>query len=187
MVNKFFFTLQYWLKNPPWDTGITPPEVVAFLEENPPGKALDLGCGTGTNVLTMAEYGWEAVGVDFVPRAIRIARGKARRQGVSDQVTFQVGDVLSADIFRGFYNLILDIGCFHSFSGNEIGQYASNVAGHLSPGGSLLLYAHLTLDLGPGHGATETDLDILGRELTLVKRQDGEESARPSAWLQFRK
>ena len=88
MVGKIFFTLQYWLKNPPWDTGVTPPELYAYLESNPPGKALDLGCGTGTNVITMAEYGWDVTGVDYIPRAIRIAERKARRAGAGGKNPF---------------------------------------------------------------------------------------------------
>lgn len=185
MARKFFFTLQYWLKDPPWDTGVTPPEVVQFLRGNPPGRALDLGCGTGTNVITLAEYGWQATGIDFVPRAIQTARRKARRRGFADQVDFQVGDALSRDSFQGEYNLILDIGCFHSFSDEEAEIYAINVSEHLTEGGSLLLYAHLRQGSGPGHGASEEGLATLGDYLRLSWRQDGEESFRPSAWMEF--
>ncbi|MEA2667437.1 MAG: hypothetical protein QOJ33_371, partial [Chloroflexota bacterium] len=39
----------------------------------------------------MASKGWKAIGVDFVPRAIRTARAKAARTG--DSVVFMVGDV----------------------------------------------------------------------------------------------
>ena len=137
MANRIFFTLQYWLKNPPWDSGITPPEVYQFLEENPPGRALDLGCGTGTNVITLAERGWQASGIDFVPRAIRIARQKARKKGLIDRTGFQVGDALSKQSFQGEYDLILDIGCFHSFSDAEAEIYAANINDHLAAGGSM--------------------------------------------------
>ena len=41
------------------------------------GRALDLGCGTGTNSIYLAQHGWETTGVDFVPRAIGIAKRKA--------------------------------------------------------------------------------------------------------------
>jgi cyclopropane fatty-acyl-phospholipid synthase-like methyltransferase len=185
MARKAFFTFLYWFRDPPWDTGVTPPEVYRFLENNPPGRALDLGCGTGTNVITLAEHGWQGTGVDFVPRAIRLARRKGRRAGLESRVNFIVGDVLSPDSFRGVYDLILDIGCFHSFSGPDVETYGINAREHLVPGGSLLLYAHLNQGQGSSHGASEASLDKLGEFLTLKWRENGEESARPSAWFEF--
>src|SRR6476660_4677670 len=68
----------------PWDTGVTPPEVVDLIEGPSavaPGRAIDLGCGTGTNVRYLAEHGWDATGVDAVPAAI--GRAMARLDGVS--------------------------------------------------------------------------------------------------------
>lgn len=187
MARKLFFTLQYWLNNPPWDSGITPPEVYDYLEGNAPGQALDLGCGTGTNVLTMANYGWRVTGIDYIPRAIRVAKKKTRRAGLADQADFFVGDVLNSEAIVGEYELILDIGCLHSFSGLDIERYREIVTKSLAPGGTLLLYVHLNKGQGPGHGINETDLLKLECSLSLVNRQDGEESSRPSAWLRFQK
>jgi SAM-dependent methyltransferase len=187
MMRKLFFTLQYWFKDPPWDTGETPPEVYKFLEEHPPGRALDLGCGTGTNVITLAENGWRANGVDFVPRAIRAARRKARRAGVGDRTGFKVGDALSPDSFEGEYDLILDIGCFHGFPEEAASRYGRNLRDHLAGEGSFLLYVHLNQEPGQGHGASEASLAKLEEYLELSWRKDGEESDRPSAWLEFRK
>ena len=187
MVGKLFFTIRYWLNNPPWDTGITPPEVYDFLKNHPPGNALDLGCGTGTNALTLASNGWQTTGVDYIPKAIRAARRKEKRMGLGDNVNFQVADALAYQPQEGLFDLILDIGCFHSFRGEDVGQYARNISRLLATGGSLLLYVHLNLDPGPGHGAGESDLAVLEEYLTLVKRQDGQESSRPSAWLEFEK
>lgn len=187
MPGKLFFSLLYWFRNPPWDTGITPPEVHRFLEGHPPGTALDLGCGTGTNVITLAEQGWQASGIDFVPRAIRSARRKAHRAGMEGSTSFRVGNVLEPGALKGEYDLVLDIGCFHSFGGGDVIRYARNVSGVIKPGGSLLLYAHLREEPGLGHGATESDLKALEKHLTLVQRQDGEEGSRPSAWLEYRK
>ena len=187
MARKFFFALTYWFGIPPWDTGITPPEVYQFLEGNSPGRALDLGCGTGTNVITIAEYGWQVEGVDYVSRAVSAARRKAVRKGLGDKVKFRIGDVLSPDSYRDFYDLILDIGCFHSFSGVDVDRYIKAVSSHLAPNGSLLIYVHLSENSDSEHGASEASLTKLGEKLQLVKRVDGEESARPSAWLEFKK
>jgi len=70
------FIERYKNQDAPWDTGITPPEIVAIAGELPPGKAIDLGCGTGTNVRYLLEQGWTADGVDFVPQAIELAQAK---------------------------------------------------------------------------------------------------------------
>ena len=69
---KWVYERQYRRGAPRWDTGVTPPEVVEVFEgEDPPsGRALDLGCGTGTNVLYLARHGFEVVGVDVSPLAI---------------------------------------------------------------------------------------------------------------------
>ena len=73
-----------------WDTGITPPELLALLETLEPGTALDLGCGTGTNAIELASRGWFVTGVDFSSLAIDNARRKA---GWVSGVTFVEGDV----------------------------------------------------------------------------------------------
>ncbi len=188
MLRRLFFRMMYLFSDPPWDTGVTPPEVYQFLEENPPGRALDLGCGTGTNAVTLAKHGWLVTGIDFVPRAIRSARRKARREGVEDQVDFQVGDVLEINHLEGPYDLILDIGCFHSFSGEEINRYASNVHNLAAWRGTLLIYAHLKREEGDDRGVTERDIEVLTSCFQLVNREEGwEGESRRSLWLEFEK
>ena len=74
---------QYWyFRKPPWDTGISPPELLEFIQTHRPGRAIDIGCGTGTNVITLVRAGWDVTGVDFAPRAIKFARQKLKRAGV---------------------------------------------------------------------------------------------------------
>ncbi len=57
----------------PWDTRITPPEVQDFWSGgllSPVGVALDMGCGTGTNVSFLASLGLEAVGLELSHAAL---------------------------------------------------------------------------------------------------------------------
>jgi SAM-dependent methyltransferase len=78
-IRRFFFDRAYRRGRTPWDTGVTPPEVVEVVEGSgamQPGRALDLGCGTGTNVWYLAQHGFDVVGVDFSTLAIRAARVK---------------------------------------------------------------------------------------------------------------
>ena len=56
----------------------------------PGAVVLDIGCGTGSLALRLAETGADVHGLDLSDEMIRIARGKARAQEV-DNVTFHVG------------------------------------------------------------------------------------------------
>lgn len=187
MIRKLLFNLWYFQRHPlPWDTGISPPELVDFIRQNPPGRALDLGCGTGTNVITLARHGWEANGVDFAWRAIRLARRKAREAGV--QARFEVGDVTRLHKPPASFDLILDIGCFHSLSASGREAYLRQAASLLAPNGAFLLYAFIREGFSrSGSGLVEAELEEIASHMELVQRKDGSERGqRPSAWLLFR-
>jgi SAM-dependent methyltransferase len=143
-MNQIIYRLLYRLTRPGWDTGITPPEVVdAFSAGDiPPGPALDLGCGTGTNVIYMAKQGRQAFGVDFVSRAIATAAEKARQAGAAGQTRFLVGDVTKLGrLGLPLCAFALDMGCFHGLSTEQQGHYAAGLSTQLTPGGRFMLYA----------------------------------------------
>jgi len=56
----------------PWDSPDPAPELVELLHSGriPRGRALDIGCGTGTNVRYLASRGYDVLGIDFSGRAI---------------------------------------------------------------------------------------------------------------------
>ncbi len=187
LLKRLSFALAYY-RRPPWDTGIAPPEVEAFIAERPPGRALDLGCGTGASSLALAKAGWQVTGIDFVPRAIAIARQRAARENLA--VDFRVGNVvhLPPALFALPHDLILDIGCFHSLSTGERVHYLHNLDRLLAPGGTWLLYAFLQTDDRRQPGIHPADLEIAALHLSLVRRQDGiDRKERPSAWFWFEK
>jgi cyclopropane fatty-acyl-phospholipid synthase-like methyltransferase len=142
--SRFSFWLAYRRGFMPWDTGISPPELVAVIEGDgalPPGKALDLGCGTGTNSIYLAQHGWDVSGVDFTARALERASQKAARAGV--QVKFYRGDVtrLGKLPLRGPFDLLFDLGCFHGLAPQGRAAYVQGVAALSKPGTLFLLYA----------------------------------------------
>jgi len=184
-VRRIFFSVLYWLpRRPRWDTGTTPPELERFVANAPPGRALDLGCGTGTNVVYLARHGWEAVGVDFVGRAIAKARRRAREAGVPDRSSFFIADVTRLQFLSGPFDLALDIGCLHSLPVRDRAAYAAALARLVRPGGVFLLYAFAPG--GPATGLTADDVRAMFTDrFDVVRVEEGR--GRPSAWYTLMK
>jgi len=180
---KLFFSI-YYLRKPPWDTGLTPPEVEEFVQNNPPGRALDLGCGTGTNVIYLAQHGWQAIGVDFVEKAIRLARRKAHQAGVEAKFFFD--DVTRLSEIGGQFELVLDIGCFHSLSERAKRVYVANLSRLIVPHGIFLLYGFTDHQNSGDVGLNSDDLKLLSDHLQLLDRRTGKDGNHTSAWLTYR-
>jgi SAM-dependent methyltransferase len=186
MFRRLAFNFWYFRK-PPWDSGISPPELLEFIRTHPAGKAIDLGCGTGTNVITLAKAGWQVSGVDFAPRAIRMAKNKLKRGKI--EADLRVGDVTRLDNITGPFDLALDIGCFHSLPRTGKVDYLTQLDRILAPGGSWLMYGFFNpAPLQPGPGLAEAEIDQISSRFTLLSRQNGfDRRERPSAWFLFQK
>jgi SAM-dependent methyltransferase len=184
------FDLKYLLDQKPWDTGVTPPEVKELIESNAlsPGRALDLGCGTGTNCIYLAHHGWEAVGVDFSAVAIQWARLKARRAGVTCQ--FHHADATDLSFLVDPFDLALDIGCLHSIPQKERQQYRAALSRLVRPGGLYMLYAFTGRpDRPTPRGVTPTQVRHLFAPAFVVQRQEGgdDPTGPQSAWYWLRR
>ncbi len=180
--HRWEFEWRYWRGRTPWDTQRTPPEVMAFLQSAAPGRALDLGCGTGTNVITLAQHGWQVTGVDFSPKAIRTARRKTAAAGI--QADLSVQDVIDLGARTGPFDYILDIGCLHSLTAEGHRGYAAGVTRLLRPGGRYMLYAWLPrIRRGRQLGLSPQQVEALFAPAFSVDRvQIGTEQGAGSAW-----
>ncbi len=142
---SLFWDVLYLFKKTPWDTGITPPEIVAMIASGkvPIGRALDLGCGTGTNAIYLARQGFEVTGIDVSRRAIALARRKARAAQLADRVRFERGDVTQMQHYTISHSVdfACDIGCFHNLNMEARRRYVSALTELLKPGAIYMLYA----------------------------------------------
>jgi SAM-dependent methyltransferase len=137
------YALAYRTRRTPWDTGVTPPEVVELIEGPdalPTGGALDLGCGTGTNVAYLARHGWHATGVEADHQAVEVAE---RRMLGETNARVLRGDVTRLDelALDEAFDLALDIGCFHSIAPTRREAYARGVAERTNVGATLFVFA----------------------------------------------
>lgn len=181
------FQWRYLRGNTPWDTQVTPPEVMEFLANTPPGRALDLGCGTGTNAITLARHGWRVTGVDFVPSAIIRARRKAAAAGVS--IDFVRASVTDLSMIEGQYDYALDIGCLFGLKTEDRRTYAANLAEKVAPNGWYMLYAWFPRQRNGrqmGISSVEVD-DLVGAYFVQTRQVVGEEAGAASAWYWYRR
>src|SRR5207342_3028713 len=70
----------------------------------PPARIADLGCGTGTLSVLLADAGYAVDGVDFSPEMVTRARGKAAGR---DGVTFAVADASEPPLEPAAYDTVL--------------------------------------------------------------------------------
>jgi len=194
LLKRLWWNIIYLLGKTPWDTGITPPEVCAVVESGQvqPGRALDLGCGTGTNVIYLTQHGFETVGVDLSFRAIAQAQRKIKQAGLNDHAQVYAGDVTQLDKLpiKGQFNLALDIGCLHAVDLSARQQYAQGLVCRMQPGGLYLLYAFgPRARTGWQTGITPQQVqDLFTPTLTLLNVEYGHDPSGPgSAWYTFQK
>ncbi len=178
----------YWyFRQPPWDTGISPPELIEFITQHQPGRAVDIGCGTGTNVVTLVRAGWQVTGIDFAPRAITLAKRKLEEKNV--HADLQLNDATKMDGISGPFDLAFDLGCFHGIPKNLHPNYLDQLNRILAPGRFWLMYGFMKAEKDPSTpGLTEVDIDRIAARFTRVSRQNGfGRGERLSAWFLFQK
>ncbi len=141
----------------------------------PLGRALDIGCGTGTHTHDLARRGWDATGVDFVPLAIE----KARARG--GNATFVCGDVTDlATLGLEPFDFFLDIGCLHVFDRARRAAVARQVTGLARPGAEMVLLAFQpnTLPFVPD-GISQHDLEETYADWDLLATEPADVSGMP--------
>jgi SAM-dependent methyltransferase len=186
-MKRLFFNFRYLRNQIPWDSGISPPEILDFMAKHPAGRAIDLGCGTGTNVIVLAQHGWQVSGVDFAPRAIKIAQRKIKAAKVD--AALQVGDVTKLHNINGEFDLALDMGCFHNLEDKKE-DYLNRLNEILAPDGYWLLYAHmLSTEFNDAtHGLSAIEFEHLENRFKLISRTDSlDKIGRNAVWALFQK
>jgi SAM-dependent methyltransferase len=119
-----------------WHLSQPSPELVAALDERwigPAGRALDLGCGLGSESGHLARLGFQAVGVDLSATAL-LRAGK-----LHPKAAFVQADVLQLPFNDSVFDLALDRGCFHYLTAADRRRYAEAIMRVVRPGGRLLL------------------------------------------------
>ena len=126
------------MENLPWSNQEIPHILLNYIHHRSrPGKALDLGCGTGTLSIFLARNGYTVTGVDFIDIALNEARRRADQAGV--EITFVEADILQWQPDET-YDLILDAGCLHGMWGKTRDSLKKRLVSWLANDGDYFLF-----------------------------------------------
>ena len=159
----------------PWDTGQPSTELQRVLagEDLRPCKAIELGCGTGTNAVWLAGQGFDVTAVDLSPRAVEQARRRADAAGV--RVRFLTADVLDPPDLGGPFDFFFDRGCYHVVRRTDAQRLLATLEKLTRPGGvGLVLAGNAREPLDPGPPVvSEAEIRAeLGRRFEIVRLRE---------------
>jgi len=115
----------------PWDYGKPYKELIEFA--NNPCRALDVGCGTGTDAIFLAQRGYNVSAIDISEEAIKIAKSR------SQEVDFRVADVLNLPFEDETFEFVNDNGCFHQLDSSKWNKFIKEVARVMKPKAKYLM------------------------------------------------
>ncbi len=129
----------------PWDSMGVRRDLVDLLERGDVDpdrypRSIDLGCGTGANVVHLAGVGFDSWGVDFSEIAIRKAQGRAAAAGLDAH--FVVGDLTAPSIagIEGTFDFLIDFGTLDDLRGESRAAMADTVTRLARPEARFLEY-----------------------------------------------
>ena len=147
----------------------------------PPGRALDVGCGTGRDAVYLAKRGWQVTAVDIVDTAIARARQRAADEGV--EVQWVAGDVSALGGFglEPGYTLLYDFGCIQGLPDAARTGAAAAMTALAAPEATLLLaaFAPARRALLPRGMGTDEVIGLFGDGWELVHAEPDADPAAP--------
>src|SRR5687767_7248464 len=72
--------------------------MLQMANTKPTDYVVDLGSGDGRTVITAAKkFGTRALGIEYNPDMVELAKRNAEKEGVADKATFMQGDIFQTD------------------------------------------------------------------------------------------
>ncbi|MCX7041189.1 MAG: class I SAM-dependent methyltransferase [Gammaproteobacteria bacterium] len=130
---------RHWFRNNPSKFRLRWESVLARLQLQPDDVLLELGCASGEHTVQLAPRVRRAIGLDFSPDAIRLARGQAARQ--SSKAEFVQGNVADLSAFTdGSVTKVLAMDLVEHIPDAVLRSMLSETWRVLAPGGRLVIY-----------------------------------------------
>lgn len=119
--------------------------LTAETRDLPPGRALDAGCGHGSETLWLAARGWQVTAVDFAATALAHARSTAAAMGadVAGRIEWVEADLGTWTPQPAAYDLVA---CLYVHVAGSVEEMVRRMAHGVARGGTLLLAGHRPID-----------------------------------------
>jgi precorrin-6B methylase 2 len=75
-------------------------KMLDMAKVTPKDRLMDLGSGDGRTVITAAQRGLRAQGIEYNPDLVELSRRNAERAGVGDRATFVTADLFATDLSK---------------------------------------------------------------------------------------
>ncbi|MGQ9574737.1 MAG: class I SAM-dependent methyltransferase [Thermoguttaceae bacterium] len=136
-------------RRPGWDTGRPSSHLVQAVESGRirPCRALELGCGLGTNAIWLAGRKFDVSALDIAPSALAAAMEAAQRAKV--QLRWLLADVLAPPKLQPF-DFIYDRGCYHGVRRTDAAGYVETLRRLTRPASLVLIEAGNANEPGRG-------------------------------------
>lgn len=136
---KTFFATYDWARNwqeLPWAHDEPTLFLAEICQRRKRGRALDIGCGAGTDSVYLAKRGWEVTSLDFMPKALEFTQGRAKEAGVSVRpVEADITEWVAPEPF----DLVLDHGLLHNMDPVRYPAYRERVLTAIADDGDFVL------------------------------------------------
>jgi 2-polyprenyl-3-methyl-5-hydroxy-6-metoxy-1,4-benzoquinol methylase len=123
--------------------------LTAQVGDLPLGRALDAGCGHGSDTLWLAARGWQVTAVDFAETALAHARSTAEAMGpdVAERIEWVQADLGTWTPPLEEYALVV---CLYVHVAGSVEEMVARMATGVAPGGTLFLVGHRPIDPATG-------------------------------------
>jgi len=154
-----------------------------------PGRALDAGCGHGSETLWLATHGWRVTAVDFSAAALGQGRSMAEAAGpdLAERIEWVEADLGAWVPEPGRYDLVVSL---YVHIAGSVEQMVGRLAAAVAPGGTLLLVGHQPIDPATGEptraaGQVQVSVDAVTAALDPGEWELGVAEERPRAAAGF--
>jgi SAM-dependent methyltransferase len=124
-----------------WKLGVNQ-ELIRLVENGriKPCRTVELGCGSGKNLVFLAKYGFDVTGIEKTPVALEMGRKRLKMAGVS--ATLLQDDIAELKNVQGEFDLLVDLGQLHDLTEKDRDRYVDSMLHLTHPGSQFLLYCY---------------------------------------------